>query len=182
MASLSLRGKALAWLAQREHSRLELQQKLERYARKVQAGVEDIAPLLDALQAAGHLSDSRFVESRVHARLSRFGNRRIEQELRAKGVVLDEDLRAQLQSQLRESELMRAQRVFEAKFGRSGDPSPDESSDPASEPASKPSPQLRARQARFLAARGFSAATVAQVLKGAGVAEDAAEDTPEEGT
>ena len=113
------------------------------------------------------------MESRVHARLPRFGNRRIEQELRAKGVVPDEALRAQL----RNSELLRAQRVFEAKFGRSGDASPDESFDPASDPTSKPSPQLRARQARFLAARGFSAATVAQVLKGAGVAED----TPEEG-
>jgi regulatory protein len=174
MACLSLRGKALAWLAQREHSRLELQQKLERYARKVQASVEDIAPLLDALQAAGHLSEARFVESRVHARLSRFGNRRIEQELRAKGVVPEETLRAQL----RNSELMRAQRVFEAKFGRSGDASPDESYNAPSEATSKPSLQLRARQARFLAARGFSAATVAQVLKGAGVDEDA----PEEGT
>jgi len=168
MVPLTLRGKALAWLAQREHSKLELQQKLERYAQRVQANPDDIAPVIDALEAAGHLSETRFIESRVNARLSRFGNRRIEQELRAKGVAPDETLR----SQLRDSELMRARRVFEAKFGRQGDRDSAESS----HPASKPSAQLRARQARFLAARGFSAATVAQVLKGAGVAEEASEE------
>jgi len=108
MAPLTLRGKALAWLAQREHSKLELQQKLERYAQRVQANPDDIAPVIDALEAAGHLSETRFIESRVNARLSRFGNRRIEQELRAKGVAPDETLR----SQLRDSELMRARRVL----------------------------------------------------------------------
>ncbi len=157
MAPVSLRGKALAWLAQREHSRLELQQKLERYATRVQAHHDEIAPLLDALESAGQLSQARFVESRVHARISRFGNRRIEQELRAKGVTPDETLRAQL----RDSELERAQRVFEAKFGRNRTLHPGRG--PGGEAAA--SPQLRARQARFLAARGFSAETVSQVLR-----------------
>ena len=172
MASLSLRGKALAWLAQREHSRLELQQKLERYAQRIEANLDDIPPVLDALEAAGHLSQSRFVESRVHARLTRFGNRRIEQELRAKGVTPDEALRAQL----RDSELARAEKVFDAKFGR------DRSrglSQP-SEAETRPSPQLRARQARFLAARGFSAATVSQVLKRAGALEEPLDPTSSE--
>ena len=157
MAALTLRGKALAWLAQREHSRLELQQKLQRYAQKVEANLEDIPAVLDALEAAGHLSRARFIESRVNARLARFGNRRIEQELRAKGVAADDALRAQL----RDSELARAQRVFETKFGPGCPLSPS----PGSLTEAEASAQLRARQARFLAARGFSAETVSQVLR-----------------
>ena len=173
MAPLTLRGKALAWLAQREHSRLELEQKLKRYASKIEARVLVIGPVLDALEAAGHLSEARFVESRVNARLARFGNRRIEQELRAKGAAPDEATRAQL----RDSELARAKRVFAAKFSRVL-PTTDFTKESANESAneSNAEPPLaakeRARQVRFLAARGFSAATIAQVLKEAGLPED----------
>lgn len=169
MAPLTLRGKALAWLAQREHSRLELEQKLKRYASKIEASALDIGPVLDALEAAGHLSEARFVESRVNARLARFGNRRIEQELRAKGAAPDEATRAQL----RDSELARAKRVFAAKFSRVL-PTTDFTNESANESNAEPplAAKERARQVRFLAARGFSAATIAQVLKEAGLPED----------
>ena len=170
---LSLRAQALAWLAQREHSRQELRDKLLRRA-QIQAQAQSRAlahapaaaeareaagcaeeqadadlparvdALLDALQAAGHLSDARFVDSRVHARQARFGNRRIEQELCSKGVQADDALRASL----RETELERARAVWSARFGA-------------------PPADLReqARQARFLAARGFTAATIQRLLR-----------------
>jgi regulatory protein len=146
---LSLRGRALMWLSQREHSRKELGAKLRRWAATAQAAAADAKPqeraagasgadieaLLDALQEAGHLSDVRFTESRVHVRASRFGNRRIEGELRQHGVQLDE----QASRQLRESESRRAAELRTSRYG-----------------ALPADAKERARQARFLAGRGFS--------------------------
>jgi regulatory protein len=139
---LSLKARALRWLANREHSSHELRAKLLRNAGGVHTAAE-IDALLDQLSAQGHLSDERFVESRLHARSARFGNRRIEQELRQHGVALDADA----QAQLRATELARARAVWRKKFGTlARDPSG------------------RARQARFLAARGFSAEVVHRVV------------------
>ncbi|HEU5293724.1 MAG TPA: recombination regulator RecX [Burkholderiaceae bacterium] len=141
---LSLKARALRWLSQREHSRRELRDKLLRAAGDDRAGPE-VDALLDQLCAQGHLSDARFVESRVHARHDRFGNRRIEQELRRHGVTPD----AELQQRLRASEPARAREVWRKKFGQlAGDASG------------------RARQARFLAARGFSADVVHKIVSG----------------
>jgi regulatory protein len=139
---LSLKARALQWLANREHSRLELRTKLLRAAGDAHT-VTEVEALLDQLAAQGHLSDARFVESRLHARSARFGNRRIESELRQHGVSLD----AEAQAQLRATELRRAHDVWRKKFGT-----------PAHNPAE------RARQARFLAARGFSAEVVHKIV------------------
>jgi regulatory protein len=139
---LSLKACALRWLANREHSRLELRAKLLRTAGDAHTVVE-IDALLDNLAAQGHLSNERFVESRLHARSARFGNRRIELELRRYGVAIDADT----QAQLRASELTRAREVWRKKFG-----------------AVAQDPSGRARQARFLAARGFTAEVVHRIV------------------
>lgn len=152
----TLRGRALMWLSQREHSRAELRLKLRRWAARPDSVAEredgrpaasddEIERLLDELQAAQHLSDGRFIETRVHARESRFGNRRIEQELRQHGVEVD----AAVSAHLRETELQRARVVHERKF-----------------PAAATTPAERMRQMRFLAARGFTAETIGRVLRG----------------
>jgi regulatory protein len=99
------------------------------------------------LRAHNYLSDSRFVESRVHARAARYGNLRIKQELAQHGVVLDADA-AQA---LKDSELDRAREVWQRKFGM-----------PAADAAG------RARQARFLAQRGFSPELVSRLLRSLG--------------
>ena len=144
-AGPSLRAKALAWLALREHSAHELRTKLERWAkaRGRDAAAEGLEVLLQALQGAGHLSDSRFIDSRVHVRAPKLGNLRLEHELRRSGVQPDEAVRAAL----RASEPERARAVWARRFGR-----------PATDRAE------RARQARFLAGRGFSADTIRRVI------------------
>lgn len=159
----SLRARALQALALREHSRSELRNKLcrprpgatgfgqapddDRDAAndRRQALAAEVETLLDELQAQGLLSDERFVESRVHARASRFGNRRIQQELQRHGVTLDE----QTATELRLSEEQRARSVWSRRFGA-----------PAADAAE------RARQMRFLAARGFSPEVIRRVVKG----------------
>ena len=62
---VSLKARALRYLSAREHSRQELGRKLARYA---QEG-DDVEALLDTLEAAKFLSQSRFSESLVHLSL-----------------------------------------------------------------------------------------------------------------
>lgn len=166
---LGLKAQAFALLARREHSRAELRSKLLAHARKravalaaatatadsteapgegfdPDAAATEIDTLLDELEAARHLSDARFAESRVHARAARQGLARIKQELARHGVELEADTARQL----RESELDRARTVWQRKYG--GTPPVD--------------PSERARQMRFLAARGFAAEVVRRVVGG----------------
>lgn len=103
--------------------------------------------LLDALVRDGWLSDTRFAESVVHRRAARAGTNRIVSELKRHAV--GEELIEQIGAQLRETELARAQAVWRKKYGEL-----------------PTTPAERARQARFLAARGFSLATIAKILKG----------------
>lgn len=142
-APRSLKARAIVWLSQREHSRSELAAKLKRVAGEDEQAT--IEPLLDWLIANRYQSEQRFVESRVHARAAKFGNRRIQQELAQHGVALD----AQATAQLRASEFERAQAVWRRKFdGVAGDAAD------------------RAKQMRFLAARGFGSDVIRRVVKG----------------
>jgi len=185
-APRSLKARALQLLAQRDQSPIELRRKLLAHARamarpadaintrddvdagRASGGGQPISeasaggavlaerPLIDPqievdavlrwLDEKRFLSVERFVESRVGARSPRFGNLRIRQELAQHGV----ELSAEANQALVRSELDRAVAVRSRKF-------------------SEPPTDARecARQARFLAARGFSADVVRRVLRDA---------------
>ena len=110
-AKLSLTGRTLRLLAQREHSRLELERKL---APHVEEG-EDLATVLDALEAKNFISPERVVQSVVYSRSKKLGTARVLQELRSKG--LDDDIVRAAAEQLRSTEYARAQAVWQQKFG-----------------------------------------------------------------
>jgi regulatory protein len=140
--SLSLKGRALKLLAQREQSRLELGRKLAGQAESP----EQLGRLLDELEQAGYLSQQRFAESLVHRRASRFGLRRIEQEFEAHR--LDTAVSEPLLRDLRGSERDRALDAWRRRFD-----------------APPADPGERARQQRFLAQRGFTGDAIAWVLR-----------------
>lgn len=194
----SLKGRAIAWLAQREQSRVELRRKLlVQVAREARAEAESesesaipasvihrsaadasatprstsrdsttqgrafradttrqadddhgaearVDALLDWLEAHGYLSPERFAESRIHVRAPRFGLARIRQELAQHGVGLQGEALQQLQA----TEFERARAVWARKFKA---PAPDAAG--------------RARQARFLTARGFSGEVVRRIVR-----------------
>ena len=140
----SLRARALRLLARREHSRVELARKLAVHAED-QAEVERV---LDELEARGWLSERRVVEQMVHARRSRFGARRIERDLLAKGI--SEDAIAAALPEVRGGELQAAREVWRRKFGGR---LPRNASE-------------RGRQARFLQGRGFDLEVIMKVIKG----------------
>jgi len=130
---LSLTGRALRLLGSREHSRAELEKKLQPHETEPGA----LAKVLDTLQAKGFINEERVLESVLHRRAAKLGTQRIKQELRAKG--LDPAAVAQAVDQLRGSELERAREVWRKKFGV-----------PPVDAAE------RAKQLRFLASRGFA--------------------------
>lgn len=152
--SLSLKGRALKYLAAREHSRSELMRKLAPHAEDP-AEVESV---LDEMERRGFLSEERFVESVIHRRSAGHGAARIRQELSLKGISPDQ-MRESL-ARLEPSELARAHAVWARRFGTIAE-----------------DPREYARQMRFLMARGFTGDVVRRVLKGV-VPEDPSDDTP----
>jgi len=139
----SLKGRALGYLSRREYSRAELSRKLVPYAEDADA----LEALLDSLEREGWLSDARFAESVVHRRAARVGAGRIVGELKRHAV--GDALIEEVSTQLRETELVRARAVWQKKYGQLPE-----------------TPAERARQARFLAARGFSMPIIGKILKG----------------
>jgi regulatory protein len=142
---LSLRVRAMQYLARREHSRAELQHKLKSH---VQEG-EDLTAVLDELEKRNWLSDARAATQLVDAKRSRFGSQRIAHELRQRGI--GDDLIAAALPELKASELETAREVWQRKFGKP----PQEAKE-------------KARQMRFLQSRGFSTDVILKVLKSAG--------------
>jgi len=136
-----LRARALRLLGRRDYGRRELGQKLAAYA----AEPSEVEVLLDDLEARHLLSDLRFASQRVAARAARFGNQRLAEDLRQRGV--DEDcVRLALAENSDEEE--RCRKVWQKKFGVRPEGAED-----------------YARQLRFLRYRGFSPEVVRRVLR-----------------
>ncbi|MGV2865532.1 recombination regulator RecX [Achromobacter sp. ESBL13] len=144
----SLKMRAVGYLSRREHAREELARKLAAYAEDA----DEVQSVLDALEKEGWLSTERFAQSLVHRRASRQGAARIVQELRQHGV--DDIQVAELREQLRATEYDRALEVWKKRFD------------------TKPQDRAAyAKQARFLASRGFAHDVIRRIL-GAGEGED----------
>jgi regulatory protein len=140
---LSLKGRALRLLAGREHSRQELERKLAGHEQEP----GQLKTALDDLQAKGFIDEQRVVDSLLHRRAQRLGAGRIRQELQAKGVAAEKVAAAV--ASLKSTEVERAREVWRRKFGT-----------PPADAAQ------RARQSRFLAARGFSHEAIRRVTGG----------------
>ena len=149
-SSLSLTGRALRLLSAREHSRAELERKLARFE-EVPGSLGEV---LDKLEAKDFINAQRVVDSVVYRRSAKLGVGRIRQELQAKG--LDPEPIAQAVAHLKTTETSRAQEVWRKKFGTTAT-----------------NPSERAKQARFLAGRGFGGEAIARVVAGAFDPDDA---------
>ena len=157
--ALSVKGRALRYLAQREHSRAELERKLARQVTdtEVATAQQQITRALDALAAAGLLSDTRAAASVLAGQGQRSGVRRLRQILQFKGLA--PDLVSDTLRRARETELQRAQDVWRRRFGV-----------PATDPKD------RARQLRFMAGRGFESDIARRVVQGSSDDDDPVAD------
>jgi regulatory protein len=145
----SIKGRALRYLAQREHSRDELERKLARHAQDTPeaSAAEQIARALDELAAAGLQSEARVAQAVLRVQGARFGTHKLRHTLQAKGLA--PALIAETLALGQGSELERAAAVWRRKFGTV-----------AADAAE------RARQQRFLAGRGFSGDVIRRVVQG----------------
>jgi regulatory protein len=147
---ISLRARALQYLARREYSRAELFSKLKLYTQEDEdfAGGQrdDINALLDDLSARGWLSDERATAQWVHAKRARFGTQRIAHELRQRGIP--EELIASELPALKETELKTAREVWQRKFATM----PQDAKE-------------KAKQMRFLQSRGFSMESILAIFR-----------------
>jgi regulatory protein len=153
-SEVSLRARALQYLARREYSRAELRGKLLPYVQEDEdsgqsfdsSGLANLDALLDELTARGWLSDERAAMQLVHAKRSRFGMQRITHELRQKGIA--ENLISEALPALKETEQKAAREVWQRKFSCL----PKDSKE-------------KAKQTRFLQSRGFSIEVIFKVLR-----------------
>ena len=141
---ISLKGRALRLLSMREHSRQELERKLKAF----EETPGELAQALDFLAAKDFINEQRVVDSVVNRRSAKLGASRVRQELQAKG--LPAEAIAEAVQAMRSTELERAREVWRKKFGQ---PPEDQAA--------------RAKQIRFLVARGFAPEVVRNVVAGA---------------
>lgn len=140
----SASARAVGYLANREHSALELSRKLQK-AGFDQVEIEDT---IAQLQQAGLQSDDRFAESFVSSRANRgYGSVRIGMELKERGVNSDI-----ITQRLQQADIDWFALAIEVRCKRFGEHSPDDFKD-------------RAKQQRFLQYRGFTHEQITESFK-----------------
>lgn len=142
MAAVSLRAQAIRLLARREHARSELQQKLIAKG----ADPDEVRLLLDELAAQDYLSDARYVRATVAHKSGAFGRQRIIEELKSKGIARDDIETALAEAHIDDEAALHA--LWQRRFGRA----------PVDE-------RDKARQVRFLQARGFAVSAILRLLR-----------------
>ena len=145
----SLRVQVLKLLARRELTRAELEARLS----GEEVDPDELAAVLDDFSKRGWISETRVVEQVTHHRRSRYGSRRILQELEQKGV--SDAAMSEARETLKAGDLDAAQAIWRRKF--------------RAPPADA---NERARQVRFLQGRGFSLDLCMRVVREAGEAAD----------
>jgi regulatory protein len=152
-AQPTLRGRALRLLARREFSRQELEDRLREHADPENPG--ELGTLLDEFSERGWVSDARYADAIVRVRKDRYGKRAIDQRLKRAG--LSEEARATALAGIdADHEFEAAVALLRRKFRA---PPVDDKD--------------KARQVRFLQARGYSLNLALKALKrNAGSSDD----------
>jgi regulatory protein len=148
LAGGSLRSRAIGLLARREYARGELEQRL------IARGAEraEVRTLVEALLSEGLLSDARYARALVARRAGSSSRRRIADELKAAGVAAEHIEAALAEGELDDEAALSA--LWQRRFGRV----------PADE-------RDKARQVRFLQARGFALSAILKLLRTRGERE-----------
>ena len=142
MVTRTLRAQAIRLLARREYARAELE------ARLVGAGADlaEVRTTLEDLDAQGLISDQRFARAVIGQKAGRFSRRSIASGLKAKGVAPGD-----IDDALREADLdddAALASLWQRRFGQV----------PAND-------REKARQVRYLQARGFAVSAILKLLR-----------------
>lgn len=141
-AAASLRAQAVRLLARREYARAELERRL----RAKGAQRDEVGAVLDELTALGYLSDARYACAVVKRKQSGYSRSHIAELLKARGVARDDIEVALAQAGTDDDAALRA--LWSRRFREV----------PADE-------REKARQVRFLQARGFALPAILRFLR-----------------
>jgi regulatory protein len=139
---VSLRAQAIRLLARREYARSELEQRLI-----AKGGPRsEVSVVLDELIAQGYLSDARYALAMATQKAGGYSRRSIAEALKAKGIARIDIERALAEADADDEKALRA--LWQRRFG----------GPPADE-------REKARQVRFLQARGFALSAIFKLLR-----------------
>jgi regulatory protein len=141
-APVSLRAQAIRLLARREYARSELEHRLIAKG----APRNEVGFVLDELIAQGYLSDARYARAMATQKAGGYSRRSIAEALKAKGIARTDIERALVEAEADDAKALRA--VWQRRFGK---PPTDE--------------REKARQVRFLQARGFALSAIFKLLR-----------------
>lgn len=142
MAAPALKAQAVRLLARREYARAELEDKLVGKG----AARGEVQQVLDELAAGGYLSNERYAHAVSRQMAGRYSRRSIAGELKAKGVAGDDIAAAIATNGVDDATALEA--LWRRRFGELpvGD-------------------REKARQIRFLQARGFAVSAILRLLR-----------------
>lgn len=139
---VSLRHRAINFLSKRELSKEELRAKLQPYCEDR----DEIDQVIEELYAKNLINHERVVETTIYSQSKKFGNERIIENLRSKGI--ESELIKEAQESLNESEADRAFDVLSKRF---------------SQPAQSRKELLK--HFNFLVSRGFNPGDTASAIR-----------------
>jgi regulatory protein len=142
VAAPALKAQAVRLLARREYARAELEDKL--VAKGAARG--EARAVLDELAAGGYLSNERYAHAVSRQMAGRYSRRSIAGELKAKGVAADDIAAALATTGIDDAAALEA--LWRRRFGEL----------PADD-------REKARQIRFLQARGFAISAILKLLR-----------------
>ena len=144
-----LKKRALYYLGKREYSRLELQKKINAFAKELDLDGQNIKNLLNDLEGNNWLSDQRFAEQLIFSKKNKYGVEKIRYELKMRGVD-DTIINSEL-VKIKSEDYSLAKKIWSKKF----DDTPH-------------SQEERNKQIRFLQGRGINIELIHKILSGKG--------------
>ena len=142
-----LKKRALYYLGKREYSRKELYEKITPFSETLELTRQQVNQILTELESKDWLSDRRFADQFVFSKKRKFGLKKMEYELKMRGV--NEIIIHNALNEIKSEEYNLAKNIWEKKFRKLPE-----------------NPEERLKQMRFLQSRGINSALIHQILSG----------------
>lgn len=142
-----LKKRALYYLGKREYSRKELHEKITPFSESLELTRQQVNQILTELESKDWLSDRRFADQFVFSKKRKFGLKKMEYELKMRGV--NEIIIHNALNEIKSEEYNLAKNIWEKKFRKLPE-----------------NPEERLKQMRFLQTRGINSALIHQILSG----------------
>ena len=142
-----LKKRALYYLGKREYSRKELNEKITPFSESLELTRQQVNQILTELESKDWLSDRRFADQFVFSKKRKFGLKKMEYELKMRGV--NEIIIHNALNEIKSEEYNLAKNIWEKKFRKLPE-----------------NPEERLKQMRFLQSRGINSALIHQILSG----------------